>query len=64
MLCTNNELAISQWTARNYGEAYRSYINDFGVLENWFSSFMPEQESFEVIYAFYMLCFSFHELGF
>lgn len=64
MLHENNQKAIAQWTAKDYANAYRDYFNKSSEIEDWFSSFMPEDEEFSTICAFSMLCLKFHNMGF
>lgn len=64
MLSYQNELAVAHWTAKDYAGAYRDYKKHFVILNNWFLSFMPEEESSLIVYEFYKVCKQFYELGF
>lgn len=64
MLHENNQKAIAHWQAKDYANAYRNCVNHCADVENWFSSFMPEDEDFSTICAFSMLCLKFHNMGF
>ena len=64
MLHENNIKAIANWKAEEYATEYRNYLNNgFGTWE-WFSTFMPEEETDHTMYDFRNLCKSFHEMGF
>lgn len=64
MLHENNQKAIAQWQAKDYANAYRDYQNNFMLVVNWFSDFMPETQDNDSIYEFYKVCEKFHEMGF
>lgn len=64
MLHENNQKAIAQWKAKDYANAYRDCLNSRADVENWFSSFMPEDEEFSKICEFSLLCLKFHNMGF
>lgn len=64
MLHENNQKAIAHWQAKDYATAYRNHFNGSAEIEDWFSSFMPEDEEFSTICAFSMLCLKFHNMGF
>ena len=64
MLHETNQKAIVQWQAKDYAGSYRDYQNNFLLVVNWFSSFMPETQDDDSIYEFYIICEKFHEMGF
>lgn len=64
MLHENNQKAIAQWQAKDYANAYRDYMNNWLDMENWFSSFMPEDATMDEVLGFRTICAKFHELGF
>lgn len=60
----NNQKAIAQWTAKDYANAYRDYVNNWLSVENWFSSFMPEPAALDDMLEFRIVCARFQDLGF
>ena len=65
MMHENNRKAIENWKAEDYANAYRDYQNNWMLVKNWISSFMPEEiADIEEEDEFYKICKNFHELGF
>lgn len=63
MLHENNVKVLMSFTAKDYAEAYRNYVNNAYTLGGWFSIYFPEDASDYDAMQILNACKRFHELG-